>query len=159
VEYSVNIRRVGQRQSICLVTVTLIISNGWLDIDMRSNNYRDANLLKLAAGERCLLESTPRCQGTLGQTTVPCHSNLMEDGKAKALKASDARTVWGCYSCHQWLDQGMATKEKKKRLWDAAHHRQIEEWIKIADNICLKPWKVEAARKVLDHLGVPYGQS
>lgn len=52
----------------------------------------------------------------------------------------------------------MATKEKKQKTWDAAYAQQIEEWIKIADNICLKPWKVEAARKVLDHLGVSYGR-
>ena len=157
--YFANTKRVDRQQITYLVTVTSTTNNGLLDTSMRSNNYRDANLLKLAAGERCLLESTPRCQGMLGQTTVPCHSNLMEDGKGRALKASDAKTVWGCYSCHHWLDQGMATKEKKQKIWDAAYARQIEEWVKIADNICLKPWKVEAARKVLDHLGVPYGQS
>ena len=52
----------------------------------------------------------------------------------------------------------MATKEKKQKIWDAAYARQIDEWKQIAENICLKPWKVEAARNVLDYLGVPYGQ-
>jgi hypothetical protein len=52
----------------------------------------------------------------------------------------------------------MAPKKEKQRVWDAAYARQIEEWIKIAENICLKPWRVEAARKVLDHLGVSYGK-
>ena len=126
---------------------------------MRSTNYRDNNLLKLAQGERCLLLAVERCQTNLGETTIACHSNLLLDGKARGLKASDAKTVWGCLHCHTWLDQGMAAKKEKQRVWDAAYARQIEEWVKIADNICLKPWKVEAARKVLDHLGVPYGQS
>ena len=126
---------------------------------MRLTNYRDSNLLKLAQGERCLLLAVERCQTTLGETTIACHSNLLSDGKARSLKASDAKTVWGCLHCHTWLDQGMSPKKEKQRVWDAAFARQIEEWQKIADNICLKPWKVEAARKVLDHLGVPYGQS
>jgi len=28
----------------------------------------------------------------------------------------------------------------------------------LADNITVKPWRREAARRVLTHLGVPYGQ-
>lgn len=125
---------------------------------MRSENYRDVSLLQLAQGQRCLLMSTQRCQGNLGETTIACHSNLISDGKARGLKASDAKTVWGCLYCHTWLDQGMETKEKKQKAWDAAYHRQIEEWVKIAENICLKPWRVEAARKVLDHIGVSYAR-
>ena len=125
---------------------------------MHSKNYRDNNLLKLAQGERCLLLAVERCQTNLGETTTANHSNLLSDGKGRGMKASDAKTVWGCLHCHSWLDQGMAPKKEKQRVWDAAYARQIEEWVKIADNICLKPWKVEAARKVLDHLGVPYGK-
>jgi hypothetical protein len=52
----------------------------------------------------------------------------------------------------------MASAAQKKKAWDAAYQRQIEEWVKIAENICLKPWRVEAARNVLDHLGVSYAK-
>lgn len=52
----------------------------------------------------------------------------------------------------------MATSVQKNKIWNAAYQRQIEEWVKIAENICLKPWRVEAARKVLDHLGVSYAK-
>lgn len=126
---------------------------------MHSKNYRDANLLKLAQGERCLLLAVDRCQTTMSETLTACHSNFLSDGKGKGLKASDAKTVWGCLYCHTWLDQGPAPMTEKKKAWDAAYARQIEEWVKIADNICLKPWKVKAARDVLDYLGVPYGRT
>lgn len=121
--------------------------------------YRDSNLLRLANGERCLLLSVENCQTHLGETTVACHSNLLLDGKGRGMKASDAKTVWGCLHCHTWLDQGNAPKAEKKRVWDAAYTRQIEEWVKIADNICLKPWRVKAARDVLDYLGVSHGRT
>jgi len=133
-------------------------NNGWLVTGMHSKNYRDPNLLKLAQGELCLLTAVQRCQTNLGETTIACHSNLLMDGKGRGLKASDAKTVWGCLHCHTWLDQGMATSVQKNKIWNAAYQRQIEEWVKIAENICLKPWRVEAARKVLDHLGVSYAK-
>ena len=122
-----------------------------------SKIYRDSNLLTLAQGEKCLLRSVKGCLEDEGTTTVAAHSNWGQDGKGKSLKASDAKSVWSCYRCHSWLDQGMATNEKKQQTFDQAFEQQIEEWVKIAENICLKPWKVKAARDVLDHLGVSYG--
>lgn len=99
------------------------------------------------------------CLEDEGSTTVAAHSNWGRDGKGKGLKATDAKTVWSCVRCHQWLDQGMAVEEKKQKTFDDAYEHQIEEWLKIAENICLKPWKVKAARDVLDHIGVSYGRS
>ena len=118
--------------------------------------YRSKDLLKLARDQECLLQVPEICQGG-SSTIVACHSNSGANGKGKGIKASDADTVWGCASCHAWLDQGRASKEEKEKVWDDAYFRQILEWLKISRSIALKPWKVEAAREVLIHLGIHYG--
>jgi len=115
--------------------------------------YRDKNLLKLAEDQHCLLQVPGICESE-SSTVVACHSNSGLNGKGKGIKASDADTVWGCYSCHQWLDQGTASKEEKETLYYKAYAQQVIEWLKIARSISLKPWKVEAARNVLKHLGI-----
>lgn len=115
--------------------------------------YRDDNLLKLAKGEKCLLQIADDCLGDEGSTTVAAHSNLMAHGKGKGLKAEDCYTVWACHRCHSLFDQGGSFSRKiKEDLFFEALLRQIEEWRKIATNPLLKPWKVEAARNVLEHL-------
>lgn len=119
--------------------------------------YRDKDLLKLAEGQECLLIISKRCLTTEGSTTVACHENSLEAGKGMGLKADDSRTVWGCYFCHTMLDQGDMTSEQQKQVFRDAYERQIDEWRKIAENHCLRPWKVKTARDVLDHLGVSYG--
>lgn len=118
--------------------------------------YRDKDLLKLAQGQECLLQVPNFCQGGV-ETIVACHSNFASDGKGKGIKASDSDTVWGCSACHQWLDQGKATKKEKETAFYQAYSQQVVEWLKIARNISLKPWKVEAARNVLKHLGINHG--
>jgi len=115
--------------------------------------YRDDNLLKLAKGEKCLLQVSDHCLGDEGSTTVAAHSNFREHSKGKSLKAEDCFTVWACHRCHEIFDQGGSLSKKEKQdLFYEALLRQIEEWRKIATNPALKPWKVEAARQVLDHL-------
>jgi hypothetical protein len=115
--------------------------------------YRDPNLLKLAKGEKCLLQISDDCMGDEGSTTVAAHSNLMTHGKGKGLKAEDCFSVWACYKCHSLFDQGGSfTREEKNDLFYEALLRQIEEWRKIATTPTLKPWKVEAAREALDYL-------
>jgi len=74
-----------------------------------------------------------------------------------ALKAEDSRTVWGCYWCHSMLDQGNMDYEERQEAFQHAYTRQIQEWIKIAQSPTMRPWKIEAAKRVLDHLGVSYG--
>ena len=118
--------------------------------------YRDKNLLDLAQGQECLLHLSSRCQTTEGSTTVACHDNSLQSGKGMALKADDSRTVWGCYFCHALLDQGRMNYEERQAAFEDAYSRQLEEWLKIAQNPCLKPWRVNAARQVLDYLGVAY---
>jgi len=118
--------------------------------------YRSKDLLKLAQDQECLLQVPEICQGG-SSTIVACHSNSGSNGKGKGIKASDADTVWGCASCHAWLDQGQATQEERENAYYDAYTRQIMEWLKISRNISLKPWKVEAARNVLKHLEINHG--
>ena len=116
--------------------------------------YRDKDLLRLAQGQECLLGISKRCMGEEGSTTVAAHDNSLQSGKGMSLKSDDSRTVWGCYYCHCLLDQGNMEYEERQNAFADAYVRQVHEWAKIASNICLKPWKVEAARRVLTHLGV-----
>jgi len=115
--------------------------------------YRDPDLLKLAKGEKCLLQIADDCMGDEGSTTVAAHSNFMMHGKAKGLKAEDCYSVWSCYKCHSIFDQGgVFTRKQKADLFSEALLRQVEEWRKIATTPTLKLWKVEAARNALDYL-------
>jgi hypothetical protein len=115
--------------------------------------YRDPDLLKLAKGEKCLLECHPYCDGDEGSTTVAAHSNELIHGKGKGIKADDCMSVWACYKCHCWLDQGTASKREKAKIFDRAWYRQVNEWHDIADTISQKPWRKEAAERVLAHIG------
>lgn len=114
--------------------------------------YRNPDLLKLAKGEPCLLQIHDKCLGSEGSTTVAAHSNRMEHGKGKSIKADDCYSVWACHRCHSLFDQGKMPAEDLDAAWDAAFEKQIEHWQSIADNICLYPWKVDAAKHVLDYL-------
>ena len=100
--------------------------------------YRDKFLLKLAQDQLCLLKVQNFCRGG-SSSTVACHHKSARSGKGMGIKASDAYTVWGCFG------------------FQAAHLLQVAEWHKIANNIATRPWKVEAARNVLNHLGINHG--
>lgn len=120
--------------------------------------YRNPNLLELAKDSPCLLNFSPKCLRDDGSTTVAAHSNQMIHGKGRAIKASDAMTVWACYLCHTELDQGNLTKQKKAKVFDEAWYRQVGAWHEIADNPTIKPWRREAAKEALKHLGVRDGK-
>jgi hypothetical protein len=120
--------------------------------------YRDKKLLELAEGETCLLQVAKNCLGGDGSTTVACHSNLLIHGKGRSIKADDHHSVWGCYHCHTWLDASNTDYDTKNIAFQKAYNRQLHAWMDFADNITIKPWRREAARRVLTHLGVPYGQ-
>ena len=115
--------------------------------------YRDPNLLKLAQGEKCLLECHPYCYGDEGSTTVAAHSNQLIHGRGRGLKADDCMSVWACHRCHEWLDQGIESKQKKAKIFDNAWYKQVHEWHNIADNPTARPWQREAAKAVLAHIG------
>lgn len=121
--------------------------------------YRDPDLLKLAKGEPCLLQIHDKCLGSEGSTTVAAHSNQGIHGKGKSIKADDCYSVWACHRCHSMLDQGKINAEDAQAAWDLAFERQLEHWQSIADNPCLYPWRVDAARRVLDYLESKHGKS
>lgn len=76
----------------------------------------DKAMLAACRGERCYLRIPGVCIGGT-ETTVACHTNESALGKGMGLKAPDVYTVPGCFSCHQWLDQGPALKTDKFSAW------------------------------------------
>ena len=69
--------------------------------------------------------------GREDDTIVSAHSNLLEHGKGRGLKAHDGMMAWLCMSCHSELDQGKTmTRDERRdfmltaicktyqRLWD-----------------------------------------
>ena len=133
--------------------------SGWRKRGFGKHEYfRDKKLLELAEGEPCLLQVAENCLGGDGSTTVACHSNLLIHGKGRSIKADDHHSVWGCYHCHTWLDSSNANYDAKNLAFQEAYKRQLHAWLDLADNITIKPWRREAARRVLTHLGVPHGQ-
>jgi hypothetical protein len=115
--------------------------------------YRDPDLLKLAQGQPCLLQCHPYCLGDEGSTTVAAHSNQILHNKSKGLKADDCMSVWACHKCHEWIDQGPESRKKKFKIFNEAWYKQVGEWHKIAQNPTIKPWRKEAAERVLKHIG------
>lgn len=89
---------------------------------------RNRSLLDMARGRPCLLRS-PACplSGDTS-TTVACHSNASRHGKAGARKADDHYSVWGCYYCHSWLDQGHADRDIKDAVFGRALAEQLRRW-------------------------------
>jgi Protein of unknown function (DUF1364) len=100
---------------------------------MFPKNPRQVNkhLTDMAEGKPCLLRIVP-CADT--RTTVACHSNWMEHGKARGMKAHDFWTVWGCSRCHDALDSSMRlTADEKKVAFEKAHLRQRLAWHDIVE--------------------------
>jgi hypothetical protein len=89
--------------------------------------------LKLAKMMPCLLLVPAVCNRDPA-TTVACHSNWGEHGKAKSRRADDCYSAWGCSACHFWLDQGDADAMDKRQIFDAALVRQLEWWERIAED-------------------------
>jgi hypothetical protein len=52
------------------------------------------------------------------------------------------------------LDQGKGSKIDKNAHFDERFTYQVWEWKKIANDKLQKPWKVDAAQKVLNYLQV-----
>lgn len=95
-------------------------------------NERNPHLLKMSQGRQCVLGIPSVCVNDTS-TTVACHSNQLKHGKGRGIKASDQYTVWGCVSCHQWLDQGSAPRDDKTMYFDFALNEMKAEYQKIID--------------------------
>jgi hypothetical protein len=119
---------------------------------MGVSNYRDRNLLDLARDQNCLLRIPNICRSD-SSTVVAAHGNSARFGKGGAMKAHDCYSVWACARCHNWLDTSMtATRAQREAAFEQAFRRQVIAWKAIAENICLKPATVRAAREALAEL-------
>lgn len=114
--------------------------------------HRNPRLLALAQGMPCLL-LVPACCNHRTDTTVACHSNAGAHGKAKARKADDQYTVWGCSACHAWLDSGPAPRAQKEAAFMAAHLRQVNAWRLMTVEAGIPASEKKAAQWALDMLG------
>jgi hypothetical protein len=103
----------------------------------------------MANGKPCLLDINDVCMGGT-ETTVACHSNSSAHGKAGARKADDQYSVWGCFNCHRWLDQGKTPIEEKQLIFWLAHIDQQHYWWEIAAGPSGKDQR--AAQWALDQL-------
>lgn len=112
---------------------------------------RNRALLDMARDRHCLLRIAGVCQGGT-ETTVACHSNWACHGKAGARKASDAFSVWGCGSCHHWLDQIAAPKATKRAAFMRAHADQVLAWRRITQDTSESPRFRKAAQWALEAL-------
>jgi hypothetical protein len=119
----------------------------------KSEPKRNPALLGMARGEACLLRVPGVCNGDK-DTTVACHSNWAEHGKAGARKADDCYSVWGCSACHQWLDQGKAHHHEKRRAFDGAFAWQRDIWMQIDSGLLdATPKERKAVRWALELIG------
>ncbi|MBC3906225.1 nuclease domain-containing protein [Undibacterium umbellatum] len=73
---------------------------------MKSSRPRITPIRNAARAQECTLRF-PTCNYN-PDTTVLCHSNLLEDGKGMGLKAPDTAAAFGCSTCHDVLDGRMA---------------------------------------------------
>lgn len=104
----------------------------------------------------CLLKVPGVCNRDTA-TTVACHSDWAEHGKAGARRADDCYSVWGCYSCHTWLDQGSADAEVKRSAFDAAFLLQVDWWSRIAADRSRRDSDRRAAGWALEQLQLDAG--
>lgn len=83
--------------------------------------------LEACRGERCYLQITGVCvaRDWASPDVVPCHSNLLQHGKGRGIKAENRFSFPGCRACHFWLDQSMVpTKDERREATLAA----LERW-------------------------------
>lgn len=86
--------------------------------------YRNPDLTKTAKNAPCMMNIAGVCNYD-ESTTVWAHSNLLEHGKGRGVKAHDVFGACLCSSCHMWLDAGMASKEDKEWQFRAAMDKTL----------------------------------
>lgn len=72
-----------------------------------------------AANKPCQFTVPGVCLRTTN-TTVWCHSNEARHGKGRGIKSHDVFGAWGCRACHDWYDNGPATREEKAAAFRSA---------------------------------------
>ena len=120
--------------------------------DPKTEAHRNPALLEMARGRPCLLMLPDKCLNPSTETTVAAHSNWSEHGKSGARKSDEEYSVWACFACHSWLDQGPATESEKRATFLAAHQRQVHAWHRIAADTKEPARFRKAADWALNHL-------
>ncbi len=116
--------------------------------------WRSLAYRAMARDKPCMLLVPGVCCGDWS-TTVLAHSNRGADGKGGAIKATDERAAWCCFSCHSWLDQGAVSSEQKEAAWEAALARQVAALEAIAADMLARPAERELAAEALRRLSAP----
>lgn len=113
---------------------------------------RNPHIMAMAMGKPCLMRVPGVCNND-PETTVAAHSNSHEHGKAGARKADDCYSVWACYACHAWLDQGQGAQNRNEgdAAWKNAFVRQTKQWTEIYGH-SNDPKDKEAAHWALSNL-------
>lgn len=104
--------------------------------------YRNRALLALAKGQPCLLRVPGFCVGGT-KSTVSCHANFAKYGKGAGIKAHDWAIAFGCYGCHQYIDQSGAPYDQKLGYFEAGLVRTRQAIIELGK------WPAEAERGFL----------
>lgn len=76
---------------------------------LKNKVFRSSKLLRFAEGMSCVA-----C-GIEDGTVVSAHSNLLEHGKGRGIKAHDGMAAWLCSRCHTEYDQGGLMNKEQKR--------------------------------------------
>jgi hypothetical protein len=86
--------------------------------------FRSRKLLDLARDQPCVW-----C-GSDDGTVVAAHSNLIEHGKGKSIKAHDGMHAWLCMRCHSRYDQGsdMSKEERRDFILTAICRTYMRMW-------------------------------
>lgn len=82
-------------------------------------NHRSKALTQSARGEPCV-----GC-GSEDGTVVWAHSNEMEHGKGKSIKAHDLLGNYLCFRCHTWYDTGPASRQEKREFFRQCYPRTM----------------------------------
>lgn len=98
---------------------------------VKTKARRSPAVMDSARGRMCMLQA-PYTMHHDPATTVGCHGNGHQFGKAGARKADDCYVVWGCFECHAWLDQGSASAEEKAKVFHLGMFRQMLAWEQLA---------------------------
>lgn len=89
-------------------------------------NHRSKSLRESARDETCV-----GC-GAQDGTVVWAHSNEMQHGKGKGLKAHDILGNYLCYRCHSWYDAGISGRLEKQRFFRECYPRTM---VRIAEKL------------------------
>jgi hypothetical protein len=96
-------------------------------MNQRQPRWESKKLRDSARGRDCTMRS-PWCNGN-PETTVWCHSNHSEHGKANGTKAHDIFGFYGCSDCHNYYDlasrqQGISNTDRRE-LFRKAHEKSL----------------------------------